>query len=65
MKNILPLLLLFFATACLFTKLTENGKTVQLLMKEKAPKEYQLINDIATTGLDESDIIDVKNNPGN
>ena len=62
MKKILPVLLLLCATACLSTKLTEKGKTVQLLMKEEAPKEYQLINDIATTGLGESDIIGVKNN---
>ena len=31
-------------------------------MKEEAPKEYQLIDDITTTGIGESDIISVKNN---
>ncbi|GEM_PF-802562 len=62
MKILLPFLILLSVTGCLSTTLTEQGKKVQLLMKEEAPKEYQLIDDIATTGLGESDIIGVKNN---
>lgn len=62
MKNLLPILILLTVVGCFSTTLTEQGKKVQLLMKEEAPKEYQLINDIATTGLGESDIIGVKNN---
>ncbi|MBP8082954.1 MAG: hypothetical protein KAZ87_07105 [Spirochaetes bacterium] len=59
------MLLLLYANACVSTSLTENGKKVQLLKKEEAPKEYQLIDDIATSGIGEADIIGVKNNPRN
>lgn len=62
MKNLLPILIPLTVAGCFSSTLTEQGKIVQLLMKEEAPKGYQLINDIATTGLGESDVIDVKNN---
>lgn len=31
-------------------------------MEEEAPKEYQIIDNIATSDIGEADIIDVKNN---
>lgn len=43
------------------TALTKQGETVKLLMKEEAPKEYELINDIETSLFGEPSVISVKN----
>jgi len=57
---IIILVSLFTISSCA-TSLTPGGNNVRLVMKEEAPRECTLINDISTGMLGEPDVIGVKN----